>query len=554
MIPSHVLSLLTATLPAAVAAQESVDALIQRGREQLAAGKLAEAQARFDQAATLDGSTPKTRVWVVRGWIANGKLDDAMQGADELVSQKAPAADTDYLFGLTFLALAKQSIAANGGGNFTQSQLEDSYTHLKRALKADAERYRDAWLSLAEAAWYAQDLAAAREAGEKAIGVEPRNPDAFAMLGRVAFSQYIAETDEAKKEEHWKAALAAFTKTVSLHGEPDDPWKRSALAEAHDQCGNLHGWKADKTAAAASYSAGIGWDPSRVNFAQVHTLLGAEEFLACVLEGSARFQRRHPDGDPLFATVAWWTGFAQFENARWADAESSFRAAVKLWPSFANSWYYVFRSAFSQQRYPDALEALHTYAEAQPVEIAGTLAGDFARNLSVLGYLIGWCADPEKQGGEPRNADAAFLCELLTRLEPAVPRHWNNLGLFLRDQGDQMQRKSRPSDPKARAELYERSLEAYSKALELSPEDPNYLNDTAVVLHYNLKREFERVQQLYEKAAKRAAEELARKDLSPDDRAVIETAKRDSNDNLRRLKKFLEKRAAGEDVDPNSVR
>lgn len=554
MLPT--LFTLLCSVPAAIAPQESVDALIQRGRALLAAGKPVEAQAAFDEAAVLDNQSTRTKVWVVRGRIANARFDEALEGCDELKAAKAPAADVDYLFGLAFLGVAKLAVSSQNSGNFTQSQFEDAFMHLQRALKADEARYSDAWLPLAEAAWYAQDLVVARNAADRAAALEPTNFECFAMLGRIVFSVYIAESDETAKETHWKDALAAFQKAVALLAEPTDPWLRNRLAEMHAQCGNLHGWKQDKPAASASYAAAMAWDPSRVDFGQVHTVLGAEAFLGCINDGVPRFLALHDERDPLYATLSWWNGFARFENAQWAESEAAFRTAVALWPSYANSWYYVFRATFSQQKYPESIEALRTYSRADPEGLTATLASDWGRNLQALNYLIGWCADAGKRTPPSvLNEDAAFLCGLLTKVEPQVARHWNNLGLFLRDQGDALRRRSRSeADPEVLADLWQRSYDAYARGLELAPEDPNFLNDTAVILHYYQKKDFDRVLAMYEKAAVCAEALLARKDLSPDDRAVYEIAKRDSNDNIRRLKKYLERIAAGEEVDPNSVR
>ena len=95
---------------------------------------------------------------------------------------------------------------------------------------------------------------------------------------------------------------------------------------------------------------------------------------------------------------------------------------------------------------------------------------------------------------------------------------------------------------------------AGERSLELDPKDPNFLNDTAVMLHYYLKREYDRVELLYTQSNARAIEELARTDLSADDRAVREIAKRDSADNLRRLRKWQELVQQQPDLDPNAVR
>lgn len=537
--------------PAALAArQESAATLVQKGRELLAAGKVADAQAAFDAAYALDKS-PKMRTWVVRGWIAQARFDEALQAAEE--QAKEAAADADYLFGLTFLGLARQSMAA-GGNQYTQSQLIDACGALKRATAADGQRYRDAWLPLAEAAWYTQALDDARAAARKGLELEPGNVEGHVLLGRIEFSAYVAAADEAAKEPLWKASFDAFQKAAALYGEPLDAARRSALADVVVQLGNLQVWKQDLAAAGASYAKAMGLDPARVPFDQLHASLGAEGFLACVADGCARFKAAAAEHDARFATLSWWHGYALFENAKWAESEAAFRKAVELYPQYANSWYYVFRALHSQQKYPEAIEALRTYFRATPEGLASALAGDELLSVAAIDFLVGWCVDPAKQR-VARNEDAAFLCEVLTRVQPTVARHWNNLGLFLRDAGDALKAaKRREADPAVLQDLWQRSLAAYQKSLELEPGNPNFLNDTAVMFHYYLKSDFDKAMAMYELAAKRADEELARKDLAQEVRDVVAIARRDSNDNIRRLKKYLERRAAGEDVDPNAVR
>jgi hypothetical protein len=528
------------------------DALIKSGREKLAAGEAEAALADFVRAAELDGNTPKSRVWVARGWIAVGRVEDALGAADELQRAGAPKADVDYLNGLGLLGMAKIS-AASGGDAYTQSQFEDAYSALQRALAADAARYSDAWLAAAEAGWYAQDLPGARKAAEKAVAAEPSRAEAHSMLGEIAFSQYVG-APEAEKDGHWKAALAAFEKAVALLGNPEAPARRAALAKAHGRIGDLHGWKQDAKAASASYASAIAWDPSVVDLGRVKQVLG-EAFGPCLEDGTKRFVARYGEKDARLATVSWWSGLAAFEAGKFPESEAAFRRAVALWPAYANSWYYVFRAAASQQEYAKAIEALRTYHKVEPDGLVASLSGDPTMNVSVISGVIAWCADGEKHQGEVLNEDAAFLCEVLTRLEPRNARHWNNLGLFVRDQGDALKRaKRKEADPEVLQGLWKRAYEAYARSLELAPDDPNYLNDTAVMLHYYLRTDLDRAQEMYAKSAKRAEEELARKDLSAEDRAVIGIAKRDSNDNLRRLAKYREKLAAGEDVDPNSIR
>jgi tetratricopeptide (TPR) repeat protein len=414
--------------------QESADARIEKGRGLLAQGKVAEAQIEFDAAAAAEPGV-KTSVWVTRGWIAGLRFDDALLAIDELKAKKASAGLVDYLYGMAFLGQAKNAVATGATGQYTQSQFEDALRSLKKAVNADAARFADAWLALAEAAWYSQDLEAGREAADKALAFDRSNPEAQVIQGRVHFSAYVAEQDAAAKDKLWNSTYAAFEKAIVLLGTPDMLARQSLLADVHVQMGYLKGWKEDKVGAGASFANALAWDPSRIDFPKAYALLGSVGFLAMCEEGSARFTARAGESDARNATASWWRGFAQFENAKWAECEASFRNAVRLWPAFVNSWYYVYRAAFSQQRYAEAIEGLVKFRQLDAEGLVQTIAGDLDRNRSVLNGLIAWCVDPEKQKGALRNEDAAMICALFTQLEPGEARHWNNLGLFVRDQG-----------------------------------------------------------------------------------------------------------------------
>lgn len=528
-----------------------VDDWIARGREALHGKRLDEALRAFEQAAQIDGSTPKSRVWLVRGWIAHGRCDDGMQAADELRSARAPAADCDYLLGLAFACAAKQALA-QGGGQYTQGHFDDSVTLLDQALKVDGVRYADAWGVLAEAGWYAQKLEIARAAAERAVAADPKDLAQLAMLGKIAFSQFSAEQakeDKSAGDAHWKAAFAAFEKLIADLGHPSDAAEIWLLFDAHLQSAYLHQWKQDAKAAAASYALAASLNPGGIDFNQMRSGLGAE-FEACVADALAKFRARQGDADPGAATLHWWYGFALFENAKMPEAEEQFRRAVQLYPRYTNAWYYVFRSKYSQADYDQAIEALRTHWRLDPDDLANSLRADSGLNLPIVEFLVSWCADPEKHDRGARNADAALLSEILARVVPTEARYWNNLGLFLRDQGDALRFANKNADADELMKLWEGAHAAYVKTLELEPDNPNYLNDTAVMLHYYFKRDYEAALAMYERAAKAAEALLARKDLPPDEREVIQIAKRDSNNNIAKVKRILEKAARGEKPGP----
>jgi hypothetical protein len=556
---------------ASLAAQESPTELIARGRERLEAGDPGQAQQLFDRAAELDLNSAASRVWVVRGWIALGRAADALPAIDELKAAGAPAADVEYLFGLAFFAKAKQAIDQGSAGAYTQGELEDAAGYLERATRADSERYRDALLPLAEAAWYAQKLDLAIDAAARAVARSPSDPMAHALLGRAAFSQFVAQKDDPAAAEaaeaSWKKAVEGFERAAKLFGEPREPQRQRLLADLHVQLAHAHQWKAvaaqaeaEKEAAErakasqerahAALERAMEWDPSAVDFARLSQDLDMEALEALLARASKAYGRHHSERDPGGALLDWWLGYAHYAQQEHAEAEPAFTRAVTRNPGFVNSWYYIFRSAYALQDYGRAVEALRKGNAAHAPSLVQALAGERDLNIQILTYLEGWSANPQKHGGKSLLEDAALMSELLTQLAPDNAQYWNNLGLFLRDHGEGLSRK-KGTDPEELAQLWERAYQAYQKTLELAPDHPAYLNDTAVMLHYYLKRDFARAKEMYQRSNERAKEELARKDLSEGDREWFQIALRDSADNLRKLEALMKKApgASGEPPD-----
>ena len=133
--------------------------------------------------------------------------------------------------------------------------------------------------------------------------------------------------------------------------------------------------------------------------------------------------------------------------------------------------------------------------------------------------------------GNPSSARFAF---------PDEPRHWNNLGLFLRDEGERLElaahaKKEPPPDAALLADLYERSYAAYQRALTLTPDDPQLLNDTALMLQYHLGRDRGEIEAMYRRSIALSEQRLADPALSPEDRERFETTLRDAKANLKLL-------------------
>ena len=525
------------------AVQDTPESLVQQGRALLAQNKAAEALPLFERADELGKHAIGTRVWVLRCQLQLGRINDTLDAIDKLSkTEKGP--ELDYLYGMGFWFTAKDRLAQNAGGAIIGMNFADAVTFLKKATSADGQRFSDAWLPLAESAWYAQDLPAGRAAAEKACQADPKSAAACQMLGQIAFSQYIGvREDEAQKtaaEAHLAAARAAFEKIETLLASSSETADRVQRAAAHKQLGDIACWTKTKAAAIAAYGRALGLDPNVVGLAQLYPQIAGsfdkeygEVFLSTMEAAEKTFVETWGAENPGDATLLWWLGWARMDQKQFEAAEKAFAAAVAKWPGFYNAWFFTGVCRYSRQDYAGAIEAIARHDKENRDDLVATVQQNPVRYLAILDYLVGEC-DKAK-----RTVDAAQFSEVQALAAGKTSRYWNNAGLFWRDAGDGLMRDKQAPDKKLATQYYESALKDYEKALALEPEHPNYLNDTAVMLHYCLDREPERAKTLYQKSYERAQALLARKDLSADDRALYEIALRDSKNNLAKLEKGI---------------
>jgi tetratricopeptide (TPR) repeat protein len=413
-------------------------------------------------------------------------------------------------------------------------------TDPQTATAADPVQFRDAFGPLAEAAYYTQKLDIGRAAAERAVANRATDAEAVLLLGQIANAQFLVDKDDvaqkARADAEWEAARAAFAKAAELFAARTDPLSRAREAAARLELARHNGWKQKVDDASREYALAIALDPAHVDFREVLNILSAPgSFLACLEAAEKEFVKTHGSETNLDAAIVWWLGWARFQEKQYAPAEEAFASAVKKWPAFVNSWFYIGHARYQQQKFDEAVVAFRKNWELDPADLATSIAANRDFNLSILGFLAG------KSFTAGKLSDATVVAEILVQAAPEKDDYWNNLGLFSRDAGDQLAESKKPEDREKAKALYERAYEAYTKALEISPEDANYLNDTAVVLHYNLHRDLDKAKALYEKAYANATADLARKDLSPDLRDKRETAQRDSKNNLEKLARGVKK-------------
>ena len=236
-------------------------------------------------------------------------------------------------------------------------------------------------------------------------------------------------------------------------------------------------------------------------------------------------------------TLVWYQGYAAYLEwpRNWADVRRYFELVLELNPQQTDVWYFLADAAMTEGvRLNDAGEEkkasnaflysakgwANYFNDFGPNYRASVQAGT-DRGKQVVEQMK-WLAG--KAVARRKSESALTLLYWSSTVMPKDVEVWNNIALLERDFGD-------PS----------KALHAYERAGELSPDDPQILNDWAVILHYYLKKEDEKALKLYADAILLAEELLGSGNLPVEDTARIETALRDSRNNLKRLKKGIRK-------------
>lgn len=519
-----------------------VERLIAEGRKLLALKKATEAEGLFQQAAELDGSSFRTRMWVLRAWMdQGGRSNDTLTAIDEL-AETHDGPELDYLYGMAWERRAEEQLAQGALGALNMN-FGTAVDLLSKAVATEPDRFADAFQPLARAAWYQGDLDVARKAADEAVRRFPKSADAAFDLGRIAFSQFVeAQKDPeaaAEADTHWQAARDAFRRTIELLGTPNKrDWATlTQLAQAHRQLGDALMWRQLADEAKPAYTKALTLDPGAVDCAQLLNTLGLEGLREVLEQAAPAFENRFGKSDARDAAMLWWLGYARFAAQEHEAAEEAFLEAVDKTPGYANAWFYIAMSRYSLKSYDGATQALLAGWDLDPEAILREMQSNPSLNTAKVEYLIVPCVEAA------RFQDAANLAEICAETALNEAHHWNNLGFFLREEGSRLANVEDPTERERAERVFERSLTAYERALDLSPEDPTYLNDTAVVLHYYLDRDLDHALALYEAAAEKAQATIQAGGLSPEAMDLVRTALRDATNNRRALKKVLDERA-----------
>ncbi len=385
----------------------------------------------------------------------------------------------------------------------------------------------EAYENWSEALLNGGDKRNALRAAEAGIKRHPQELAPLLQRARVHVADANDSADPEKKIASFKAAIKDYDKAVKMDRKAVAPCLlqgQTVILEAY-----AHGDKGDPGAArkqaAKSWSEALKRDQAAVNLSKMCEWLGSE---------AVPLLEKIDKSGGEDATMQWYMGYAEFSVAprNWDRVRARFERSLELEPGITNCWFFLAQGAFDEgvriqaegegeradRAYRYAARAWGEYLISNgPTHRASVLSGADGGAGAIA--TLKWLAGKAVMRGEFEPAIRINLW--ITQSTPADVESWNNLAFLYRDSG------------KA-----EKALPAYAQAARLSPEDPQVLNDWAVIYHYYLKTEDKKAEDLYQKAITMAEEILSDPvGLASEEETRIRIGLRDARNNLAKLQR-----------------
>ncbi|MBL8695832.1 MAG: hypothetical protein JNJ88_17190 [Planctomycetes bacterium] len=226
------------------------------------------------------------------------------------------------------------------------------------------------------------------------------------------------------------------------------------------------------------------------------------------------------------ATASWFAGCASLlagEALRVSDAEASTaalnEAIVRLKRSYALKPEFTQTAKFYESSAMAGLARIQFDAQ-QTAEAARLLTKALEVSVAALERADQHGVSPKRTsleiGGVYFKADelakGAELFEEWLRLSPQDSDWLNNAGLLRRDLGEKLRREGKTEEARRSHEL---SYSHYSKLAELKPNEPRVVNDTALLLLYDLDRDLDKAEAMFRRAIELGEAELKQRGERP---------------------------------------
>lgn len=518
--------------PRAIAAGR-LDVDLEQARAMLKAGKYETARDALSSLVDRAPDDVDARLALGQAYLALGDADAAIATLGKALDGAPDRAEVVLEFGRALLAQARAHVAnqdwEGAGYAFT-----DARRYLERAADLDAKS-TSALLLAAAAAAENGDPDGALALVERAVERDPKDLDAqldagarryFAAASRAQQSDLDgAKTLREKSREAYQAAIA--------------------IDAANGRAWNGLGWVAAASAepekALEAFAKSIEVDPTQDgSYRELLLRLGDtkenRQKLLSILDKAVIKAKTYGKDD----TRRYAQGLAYFYRGKTkgqlrdvAGLDSDMKEAAKAWPGFASSGAVAAALALTNAgQYEAAAQRLTSQTDTNLDALAAAVLTEVEPRQVLISLRA--LADQMVQANDLDSAREVF--RLVATAQNNSSDDWNNYAFFCRETAK-----------------YEQSYEAYSRALELSPDDPGVLNDTALILQYHLLRDLDYALELYDRAIVAATRMLENPDIDSRTADATRIALRDATNNSRMLRAALERGDKSPPKDPGSA-
>jgi tetratricopeptide (TPR) repeat protein len=441
---------------------------------------------------------------------------DASIAADHLYA--AVQADSESFEGNLFLGRAlkqqgKEMVADPMTQNDGYMLIQDSVNFLRKATEVEAKS-PDACLELANTLYELYDLEGADAAAAEALQRKSGLIDALLLRGDVSFALYTqgksGDLDAEEVQSRWAQGVDCYKKVCNRDKEN---------TRAYLGLGGLYEWEQKWPEAKEAYLNTLLVDgENNQAFMRLLIIYGQNESLGVLSKELdkvlAAVKKRHPSEEPRQATALYYQGRALLQEGEYAGSIEALEKSAGLNEQFATCVsYYICRAAYGAEDLDRAADEVVGTMRSDPDGLVYFMQNDHEFSTKVYVPMRYVTIHLINAG---RLEDAREFCGLLVRLVTGDHSLFNDYGLLCRDTGQ-----------------FEEAYSAYSKALELEPQNPGYLNDCALILHYYLHRDMDRVKTMYEQAIEEANKLLENKaEMDPNTTEIVQTALQDATRNL----------------------
>lgn len=325
------------------------------------------------------------------------------------------------------------------------------------------------------------DLPRAEQIYRQVLQADPRNADAWHLLGMVALQvgNFPAAADCIRRAIHFDASQAAFHANLAEahrgQGQTEEAIAayRKALAieprlpEAHNNLGTVYQDLGRVEEARAEFQEAIRLQPG---YAQAHVNLGSLWHDQGKLDEAAACYRRAVRAEPNYAPAYNSLGSVLYDQRRYAEATQQFSEALRRDPRLAEAHNNLGNVLKTRGQLDEARQCYERAVQARP---------DFAAAHYNLGAILQLLADPYQAmlsyqralalrpnfpqahlnlsmtlQGMGKLAEAAAACREAIRLQPGLFEAHVQLGAVLHADG-----------------RLEEALEAWERAMQIKADD-----------------------------------------------------------------------------------